>query len=173
MDEGDFLVKSLETEPVKNLLGPITKELGLVGQDIGSVLRFYVSRNLESIFKKWAEHRDNKPLDAGTDMGRLMPLIQQASLQSSEELQARWAVLLENAATATEEIHPSFGQTLSQLTGKEAHFIDRLYARVNRDHHARTSELGRLNAVRGIYDPRLRQMSYADSQALVKEIGGS
>ena len=168
---GTAIVKSLETEPVKNLLGPITEQLGLIGGDLGSLVRFYVNRNLEKIFRQWAKQRNNQPLPPDTDIGRLIPLIQQASLQSDEELQERWAALLESAVTEPDGVLPSFGQTLSQLTAEEARYIDRLYAHVNDKRFNRGRELGSENNLLGIYDELLeRAMGLTARQELQKEL---
>ena len=169
MDEGDLVIKSLETEPVKNLLGPVTKELGLIGDDIGSILRFYVNQNLQKIFTKWAEHRRAQPLPSDTDMGKLIPLIQLASLQSNEELQARWAALLDSAVTAPDDVLPSFGQTLSQLTAREARYIERLYAHLTSRRVNKRDDLGDEDDLRGVYDERLRSMTEAQAKTLEKE----
>jgi hypothetical protein len=37
---GEVIAKSLETEAVKNLLTPVTRELGLLGGDLGSTPSF-------------------------------------------------------------------------------------------------------------------------------------
>ena len=117
----------LNTEPVKNLLSPVTKEVGLVLGTIGSLVRFYCEDNLQKVFTKWARQRNRKPL-APPDFTRAIPLLQAASLCSDDELQERWAALLESSVTQPEGVLPSFGHTLSQLTPEEARFLERLYA---------------------------------------------
>jgi len=151
----DAVIKSLETEPVKNLLGPITEQLGLIGGDLGGILRFYVNQNLPKVFRKWAEQRNHKPLAPDTDMGKLMPLLQLASLQSDEELQQRWAALLESAVTEPDGVLPSFGQTLSQLSAEEARYIDRLYAYMTNHPTSGGRGLGNLTLLFVLYDERL------------------
>jgi hypothetical protein len=178
MDENDLIAKTVEkaldSEPVKNLLGPVTQELGLIGDDIGSILRFYVNRNLRRIFTKWAEQRNEKPLPPDTDMGKLMPLLQLASMQDNDELQERWAALLDNAVKTPDGVLPSFGQTLSQLTAQEARYVHHLYVHVEAKRKRgfnNTLELGRENDLLGLYDERLRAMSYARAEQLKKELG--
>jgi len=51
-------------------------------------------------------------------------------MQSDDELQERWASLLENVANDTKGVLPSFGQTLSQITSAEARYLDRIWERV-------------------------------------------
>ncbi|MDE3187409.1 MAG: DUF4393 domain-containing protein [Acidobacteriota bacterium] len=124
----DTLSKSLQ-KPVENLLGPVTTELGLTLGDAGSLFRFYVSDNLTKVFTKWAEHRKGKPLDS-SDIQRVLPLLQGASLQSDGELQERWAALLESTVESN-SVLPSFGNTLSQLTAEEARYVNDLWETVN------------------------------------------
>ena len=125
----DTLSKSLE-KPVENLLGPVTKHLGLAFGELGSVFRFYTSQNLNKVFTKWAEHRKGKPLDS-SDFQRVLPLLQDASLQSNDELQERWAALLESTVESL-SVLPSFGSTLSQLTADEARYVSELWATVDK-----------------------------------------
>jgi len=162
---GDAVVKSLETQPVKNLLGPITEKLGLMGGDLGDLVRFYVNRNLEKIFTEWAKQRHNQPLPPNTDMGRLTPLMLQASLQSDEELQQRWAALLESAVTEPDGVLPSFGQTLSQLSAEEARYIDRLYAHMTNHPSSGGRGLGNLTILFALYDERLGRFTIGIREA--------
>ena len=60
----------------------------------------------------------------------MMPLLSLAAQASDDDLQTRWAALLESAAQGSEGFLPSFGQTLSQISGQEARFLDRLYVMV-------------------------------------------
>jgi hypothetical protein len=153
------------------LLGPITKELGLIGDDFGSIIRFYVNRNLRKVFRKWAEQRDNQPLPPETNIGRLIPVIQLASLQDNDELQERWAALLENTVKTPDEVLPSFGQTLSELTATEARYLSRLYTHVELRQRKFNAgwDIGNENVLRGFYDERLKSMTYAQAQMLKKE----
>jgi hypothetical protein len=129
MNEGvntsmEGILNILDAEPVKNLFSPITKEIGALLGDCGSILRFYSHRNLEAIFTKWAESR-RAPLGI-TDFENVMPLLPLAASVSDEELQSRWATLLESAVVAKKGFLPSFGRTLSELTPEEARYLDRL-----------------------------------------------
>lgn len=57
-----------------------------------------------------------------------IPAIQEASLQDDETLQEKWANLLANAADPRAEgLPPSFPKILSELSSREARFLDRLY----------------------------------------------
>ncbi|HVU44757.1 MAG TPA: Abi-alpha family protein [Terracidiphilus sp.] len=127
---GEAVEKILESEPVNNLLAPITEELGLALGEVASVFRFYTTENMAKIFKKWARQRKKKTIKA-EEFKRVLPLLQAASLQSDEDLQERWAALLESTVSDSGNVLPSFGNTLSQLTGEEARYLEELWTAVN------------------------------------------
>jgi len=145
----------LNAEPIRNLLAPVTKEVGLVLGSIGSLVRFYCEDNLQKVFTKWARQRNGRPLEPA-EFTRAIPLLQAASMVSDDELQERWAALLESSVTTPEDVLPSFGQTLSQLTADEARYLDRLRT------DARGLSLGTLKHLEEIYDPELRQLFFTD-----------
>jgi hypothetical protein len=88
-------------------------------------------------------------------------------MQSDDELQERWASLLENVATAATDVLPSFGQTLSQLTPMEARYLDRIWEKVsapknyNSGKREGRDELSFVNLV-DIYNPKLRSPNPAE-----------
>ena len=163
---GEIVEKTLGSEPVTNLLGPMTKELGLLFGDIGSVVRYYGKQNLLSIFTKWANRRNDEPL-ASEAFKRILPLLQDAAMESDDELQERWASLLENVANNAYGVLPSFGSTLSQLTPVEARYLDRIWERVtapkpyNSGKREGRDELSYLNLA-DLYDSKLRAPSPAE-----------
>jgi hypothetical protein len=118
------ILNVLDAEPVKNLFSPLTREIGGTLGDFGSIVRFYSHRNLEAIFTKWAESR-RTPIGS-KDFEKALPLLPLAAGVTDEELQDRWAALLESAVTTKKGFLPSFGRTLSELTPEEAHFLGRL-----------------------------------------------
>jgi hypothetical protein len=115
-------------------------------------VRFYIEKNLESIFTCWAKQRNNHPLPPDVDLAKLLPILQQASMQSDEKLHKRWAALLETAVTAPNDVLPSFATTLSQLSADEAQYLERLYVTVE---ERGTHTLGPLEAIRYEYDSRV------------------
>jgi hypothetical protein len=121
--------KALNSEPVRNLLGPVTHNIGMIFGYVSDIGRFYTEENLTKIFGKWAQQRKGDPLGP-EDFKRVLPLLRDAAMQSDDELQDRWASLLENVANNTNGVLPSFGQTLSQLTPAEARYLDRIWERV-------------------------------------------
>jgi hypothetical protein len=90
-------------------------------------------------------------------------------MQSDEELQARWAALLENTVTATEGVLPSFGQTLSELTSEEAKYLDRLWALVSQptdylsEHRVGRDPFDYATLIK-VYDPLLKVISPAERE---------
>jgi hypothetical protein len=163
---GEIVEKALDSEPVKNLLGPLTQNIGLILGQVSDIARFYTEQNLLSIFTKWAAQRKGKPLEPKGFM-RVLPLLRDAAMQSDDELQERWASLLENVANDAKGVLPSFGQALSQVTSAEARYLDRIwkYVTVARRHNSR-KRLGRdelsYSDLTDIYSPKLRAPSPAE-----------
>jgi hypothetical protein len=148
------LSKLLNTEPAKELLSPASHEIGGLLGDIANMARFYATRNLEKIFTRWARSRPEGKIIESSDFERVMPLLPAASMQSDDELQDRWAALLESAVTADVGYLPSFGQTLSQLTAEEAKFLDRLWEFVTQPR----PDLSPPPVMQVIYPPHLAQV---------------
>ena len=131
---GSFL-QALDAGPVKNLINPITQHLGEALGYIGDILRFYSHQNLAKVFTKWAEgERGGKSLEE-EEFKRVMPLLPLAAQVSDDELQDRWATLLESAAQGKEGFLPSFGQTLSQMTTEEARYLVRYFKFASHPNH--------------------------------------
>jgi hypothetical protein len=130
--------------PVNNVLSPPTKEVGEFLGMIANFVRFYATENLAKTFAKWAEYRrGERPLN-GEDLRKVMPLLPLASMVSDDELQAKWARLMESAVNDADSRSSAFGQTLSQLSAEEVRFIDRLWAIVLKPHHAVTTYVHRM-----------------------------
>jgi|SRR5665213_2362865 len=75
--------KALNTEPAKNLLSPVTKEIGDLLGEVANAARFYANDNLQKIFTKRARSRqaEGKTLEAG-DFHKIMPLLPMAAMHS-------------------------------------------------------------------------------------------
>jgi Abortive infection alpha len=122
------MVKLLASEPMKALLGPSAQEAGIFLGHVASKARQFATENLDNILGKLGKNLQAKGqvLDA-EEFRRILPLLPAASVVADDELQERWAALLESAASAEPNYLPSFGQTLSQLTADEARYLDRLW----------------------------------------------
>lgn len=132
--------KILESDVAKSLLGPAASEIGQLLGDVTGAIRFYANDNLSRICSRWAEARNSERLSE-PEIRRVMPLLQTASMESRDELQERWATLLD--AIARDGAAISFGQCLAQLSPKEARFLDVLFGKMSWDWRA-TRELGGL-----------------------------
>lgn len=163
---GEIAKEMMNSEPMKKLLGPLTQNIGATLGLISDIARFYTEENLAKIFKKWAQQRKGDPLDAAA-FKRVLPLLRDAAMQSDDELQERWASLLENVANNANGVLPSFGPTLSQLTPVEARYLDRIWEFVtaptprNSGKREGRDELSYLNLA-DIYDSKLRAPSPAE-----------
>lgn len=118
--------KVLESTIAINLLNPVAVEVGQFLGDLGSLIRFCATDNLARIFTKWAATRKGQPPLRPEQFKRVMPLLQLAAMQSDDELQKRWAALL-NSVSLSLGTFPSFGNILAQLTPDEAQFLDALW----------------------------------------------
>jgi hypothetical protein len=140
--------KILDSEPAKNLLSPATKELGELFGTFANLARFYVTDNLESVFTKWAKFRNGRIVDAEA-VKKVMPLLPLASMVSEDELQERWAALMESTATK-QGCLPSFGQALSQVSVEEVQYLDRLWKITRSPGRAKFGHMQLLHAFPGI-----------------------
>jgi hypothetical protein len=155
------LATVLLTEAGKKLAGPVAEQLGLALADLAGIYRYYQNENLGRIFTRWAAAREGKPALTEDEVRRVVPLLQYASVQEDDELQARWAALLESTVSEPEDVLPSFGQVLSQLSGEEAKFLDRLYSAAMVapayvvEHHPGMAPFDRLNLI-SVFDPSIQ-----------------
>lgn len=125
---GAGIVAALASDTGKKLVGPVAEQIGHALADVAGIYRYYQNQNLGKIFTKWAESRSDKPPLTEEEFKRIVPLLPLASVQCDDDLQARWAALLEyTSATTDGSAFPSFGQTLSELSPEEAKFLDRLF----------------------------------------------
>lgn len=167
-DQKDPLSQAIEVlnaEPVKNLLSPVTNEIGQMLGVVASCARFYMTENLEKVFTKWAASRRGAVL-GDEDYKKIMPLLPAVAMVSDEELQEKWATLLESTATNSKCL-PSFGPTLSQLSVEEVQYLDRLWVVVTTPTHLTSFEPGKGSLSYGnlieYYDPAINTgVSYAE-----------
>jgi len=61
-----------------------------------------------------------------------MPLLENASLESEDELQEKWANLLVNSLTNQKEIKPSYIEILKELSSIEVKILDSIYDEAKR-----------------------------------------
>jgi hypothetical protein len=157
------LAKLLDSEVIKNLLLPVTQQIGLAAGDVGGIVRKFTTLNLLQVLTRWAEQRNNRPLDPA-EFAKAIPLLHAASLVSDEDLQKRWAALLESSVSEPKGVLPSFGQTLSQLTPDEARYLELIYlVAATKDMKGDGSVVvGSMDNMLEVYDPEFR-LSYGES----------
>ncbi len=114
----------LNSEPVKNIASPITRA---IGESLKDLYDATIGENIHNVADKLRERRRGKRPTTHEDFKAIIPLLQGASVQSDPTLQDRWANLMDSAIDQTEGYLPSFGQTLSELSADEAHYLDRLW----------------------------------------------
>lgn len=145
---------------VNNLLSPPSKEVGELLGTIANVARFYATENMKKIFTRWAKHRSGEKQITETDFKKIMLLLPAASMVSDDELQEKWAILLENAISE-DGFLPSFGQTLSQLSVEEVRYLDRLWPLASTPNGLASFEPGRLplsyGRLIGVFDPNIKR----------------
>ena len=71
---GEIVQKALDSEPVKDSLGPAAKNVGAMLGMLTDIPRFYMGENLKGIFTKWAEQREGKPVEP-EEFKRVLPFL--------------------------------------------------------------------------------------------------
>lgn len=145
----------LNTDQGRNLLNPVTQEIGLLLADLVGAFRFCVEENWARFYPKWARQRHNRPLTLD-EIRKVVPLLQAASLCSDDELQERWAALLETSVSTPEGVLPSFGQTLSQMTSDEAKYLECIYLDAVAKNAQGSFFVGSVDTMFDIFDPEFR-----------------
>lgn len=132
MSDEDKLVKAgVEAflKPVSDLIekiaGPASEEIGLTLRDHIKVFRF--KRQLR-LFEQVKEMLDSAGiLPQRVPLRLLHPIIEAASIEEDDFVQDKWAALLAGAAAGSAGMHPSFVETLKQLSPIEAIFLDMIW----------------------------------------------
>jgi hypothetical protein len=112
---------------VQSLFGPAAEEAGLMLKDHVRVYRAARQARLyirtAAIFERLGVRPKQVPLKL------LFPIIENASVEDTDELQDRWANLLAHAANPNERdtVNPSFPTILRELTPRQARFLDAVY----------------------------------------------
>jgi Abortive infection alpha len=131
MKAGIEAVASSALKPVNDLIvsifGPAAKEAGLMLKD--QVRVFRASRQLQ-LYKRAAEILKEANISPQqVPLKLLYPIIENASIEESDELQDRWANLLARAADPKDasNISVAFPEMLRELTPRYVKFLDALY----------------------------------------------
>jgi len=123
------MVKVLGSPQVRALFGPTVEQAGIFLGYIAERGRHFATENIEKVFGKLGLNlqAEGRVL-TDEEFRRILPLLSAASMQSSDELQERFAALLQSAPTADPNYLPGFAQTLEQISADEAQFLDRISA---------------------------------------------
>jgi len=126
-DSGD-IIKSGAAEKIADLVnklaGPMAEEIGMM---LGDKVRVYRVKNWVKTVEKTQVLLREAHLPPNAVPPRLfLPIIEASSLEDNETLQDMWAGLLATASQDTDEISPSFVETLKQLTPDEARYLKRV-----------------------------------------------
>ncbi len=113
------------SELLNKLAGPAFEECGAM---VGDTLHVYRVKNL----LRTVDKTKRILLEAGVSPNAvpsrlLLPLLENCSLEDDDDLQERWARLLASASQETQEMSPSYIETLKQLTPSEAKHLDHVY----------------------------------------------
>ncbi len=113
------LVTIVETVAITQFLTPGAKSLGEVALEQAQRMSRAAVQLLTNV------GRTPQPVEPKV----LVPLVQAAALETDEDLAAKWAALLANAADPTQQapVQPAFAEVLRQLTLDDAHVLSYIY----------------------------------------------
>jgi len=115
------------TDLISSIFGPAAEEAGLMLKDHVRVFRamrqLRLYQRTAEIFAKTGAKPQQVPLKL------LFPIIENASVEETDELQDRWANLLAHAADPDESsiVSISFPTILRELSARQVKFLDTLY----------------------------------------------
>lgn len=105
---------------IMKIAGPAADEIGLTLQDHVRVFR--LKRQLRLLDRVKEMLADREPQRVPLKI--IQEVVENASVEESDDLQDRWAALLANAALDAKNVHPAFIEVLKQLTPREAQLLD-------------------------------------------------
>jgi hypothetical protein len=109
---------------LNKLAGPMAEEIGMM---LGDKVRVYRVKNWINTVAKTDRRLHEAGLAPHAVPPRLLlPIMEASSIEDNETLQDMWAGLLATASQDTDEISPSFVETLKQLTPDEARYLKRV-----------------------------------------------
>lgn len=129
MNEASDIIKSGAADKIADLVnklaGPLAEEVGLM---LGDKVRVYRVQNWVKTAQKTQRILRQARLSPNAVPPRLfLPIMEACSVEDNETLQDMWAALLATASQRTDDISPSFVETLKQLTPGEAKYLKELH----------------------------------------------
>jgi hypothetical protein len=152
-------------ELLLRLLGPGADRLGAILAARLGVYGFEDSMRLLKKLKQICEETDFEP--KAVPLKKLLPIFENASLEEDADLHDKWTNLLANEATDDGDVLFAFPSILSQLSSREAMFLDTIYDQVLRKLAEFTNQPGR-----GIH-PAKRLGTKADLVKLYRDLFGN
>jgi hypothetical protein len=128
-DENELVQSGVKAliQPVADLIsklaGPAAEEIGLTLQD--SIRVYRAQRQMKLLQKVSAYARERGFIPREVPLKLLLPILDNASVESDDDLHTAWAALLANAANPSihGRILPCFVEILKQLSKGEAIFL--------------------------------------------------
>ena len=166
---------------IEKLLVPIAEEAGdtfrnLVAVTIGDRLRFYRAGQQLKFWKKFSQMTEEAGINPGPVPPRLLvDIVNEASLEDNDDLQARYAALLANASNPSSEIavETIFPRILRGLSSEEAKILDKIYDGLQKHSDVRNVEafpsdtaLGDADHLRAWYCQEFHGIKAYDSQPM-------
>ncbi len=111
-------------ELLERIAGPAAEEFGLTLKDHVRVFRFKRRLRLLEQLKKMVAGSRIEPSHVPFNV--LLPIIENASIEESDQLQDKWAAMLATAAIQR-GVHPSFPEILKQLNESDVLYLDATY----------------------------------------------
>lgn len=130
---------------LESLLGGPFKQIGGMWEDALKLRRDKRKVKIDLEFERFVREAGFEPRQIPDNIA--IPALSYAWLQDDESLQSRWAALLANAADPRDivSVLPSFTTILSELTARDAQFLDALHDDASK---TRRSVQSNLSAIR-------------------------
>lgn len=108
-------------ELIKTLFGPAAKEFG---SGLGDIVKIWREENAYKILQKVQKRMEEKQISgSNVDKKFLLKWTEEASLESNESMQEKWANLLISALAGI-SIHPKYVETLRLLDVTDANVLE-------------------------------------------------
>jgi hypothetical protein len=111
------------TDLMSKLFGPAAEECGLMFRDHVTAFRIKRQVRLFGAVDRMLKDASLEPQEV--PLKTLLPIVEAASLEESDDLQDRWAALLANAATVG--VHPAYPEILKQLSADDVSLLAYAY----------------------------------------------
>jgi Abortive infection alpha len=117
------------TPEISHFMGTVMGSPGLeLGELVTDQIRAWrFKRGIKYVQRAMKQLEDAGMNPKAVPMRTLAPLMDGGTLEDDEEMGARWASLLANAASGEREVPPSFASVLRDLEPEQARILDHVY----------------------------------------------